>query len=141
MAKITPGRGTSSVARVVPQIVTARFKERVMPTDIEILDQAIANSEGVHRNLYTFRSMVKQLGEIKTQYQQTKDGLQSTEKYRDELHVQVEAARAEVAKAPQQRQQIVNEIAALNREIETKRTELQGLSNAIEQLKAMLRAA
>ena len=89
-------------------------------TDAEILDGAITNIEAVHRNLFTFRMMVKKLGDIKTQYDQTKVSLQSTEKYRDEVNAQVEAAKAEVAKAQKQRQEISNEIAALNREIETK---------------------
>ena len=110
-------------------------------TDAEILDGAITNIEAVHRNLFTFRMMVKKLGDIKTQYDQTKDGLQSTEKYRDDLHAQAEAAKAELAKFVQQRQETFKEVAALNREIETKRTELQSLSNAVNQIKAMLEAA
>jgi predicted nuclease with TOPRIM domain len=112
-----------------------------MPTDAETLDQAIANIEGVQRNLYTFRMIVKKLGDIKTQYDQTKDSLQSTEKYREELNVQVEAARAELANIAKQRQEISNEISALNLQITTKQTELKGLSDVREQIKAMLEAA
>ena len=112
-----------------------------MPTDAETLDQAIANIEGVQRNLYTFRMIVKKLGDIKTQYGQTKDSLQSTEKYREELNVQVEAARAELANIAKQRQEISNEISALNLQITTKQTELKGLSDVREQIKAMLEAA
>jgi predicted nuclease with TOPRIM domain len=112
-----------------------------MPTDSETLDQAIANMESLQHNLWTFRTMVKKLGDIKTQYDQTKDSLQSTEKYRDELIAQVEAARADLADIAKQRQQIVNEIAALNLQITTKQTELKSLSNVRDQIKAMLEAA
>jgi predicted nuclease with TOPRIM domain len=118
----------------------ARFKERAM-TDSEILDQSIANMEALQRHLYTFRKMVKELGDLRTQYQQTKDGLANAEKYRDDLHAQAEAAKAELAKAQQQRQETVNEIAALNSQIAAKRTEVQSLDNAREQIKAMLEAA
>ena len=78
---------------------------------------------------------------FKTQYDQTKDSLQSTEKYREELNVQVEAARAELANIAKQRQEISNEISALNLQITTKQTELKGLSDVREQIKAMLEAA
>jgi septal ring factor EnvC (AmiA/AmiB activator) len=110
-------------------------------TDAETLDQAIANIEGVQRNLFTFRAMVKKLGEIKTQHDQTKESLQNTEKQRDEVNAQVAAAKAELANIAKQRQGIVNEIAVLNREIETKRSEVQSLSNAHAQIKAFLEAA
>ena len=73
-----------------------------MATDAEILDQAIGNMESLQRHLFTFRAMIKKLGEIKTQHDQTKENLQSTERYRDDINRQVEVARAELAKIAQQ---------------------------------------
>jgi chromosome segregation ATPase len=110
-------------------------------TDIEILDQAITNMESLQRNLYTFRMMVKRLGDIKTQYDQTKVSVQSIEQQRDDINAQVEAAKDELAKVQKDRAETHNQLATLNREIEAKQAELQSISNAREQIKAMLEAA
>jgi septal ring factor EnvC (AmiA/AmiB activator) len=110
-------------------------------TDSEILDRAIANNESLHQHLWAFRAMVKKPGDIKTQYDQTKESLVETEKYRDELNAQLEATKAELAKAQKDRVETDKANAALNSQISEKRNELQGLSNSIEQFKAILRAA
>jgi septal ring factor EnvC (AmiA/AmiB activator) len=112
-----------------------------MPTDSEILDQAITNIEGVQRNLWTFRAMVKELGEIKTQYNQTKSSLEASKQQQDQLNAQLEAARVDLANIAKQRLEISKELSALNSQIAAKQTELQGLSNVREQIKAFLEAA
>ena len=104
-------------------------------TDIEILDQGIANIEGVQRCLYTFRRMVAEIGNLADQHKNLKSGIEGLRGDIAAVEKQAEDARAELAKIAQQRQQIVNEIAALKVEVATKQTELQGLSNAIEQCK------
>jgi septal ring factor EnvC (AmiA/AmiB activator) len=110
-------------------------------TDAEILDQAITNIEGLHKNLWSFRAMVKELGDIKTQYKQTKESLKNTEKYRDDLNSQVEAAKADLANIAKQRQETVREIAMAEKELASKRQEAKAVGDATAQIKAMLRAA
>jgi hypothetical protein len=43
-----------------------------MATDAETLDSAISAIEALRSNLWTWRAMVKELGDLKTQYRQTK---------------------------------------------------------------------
>jgi uncharacterized coiled-coil DUF342 family protein len=110
-------------------------------TDAEILDQAITNSEALHSNLWAFRAMVKELGEIKTQYKQNQEGLQNLAQQRDQLNAQVAAAQAELASVAQQRQQLVQEIAAAKKTLVDTRQETEALSAATAQIRAALEAA
>jgi septal ring factor EnvC (AmiA/AmiB activator) len=110
-------------------------------TDSEILDSAITNIEGLHRNLWTFRAMVKELGDIKTQFDATKSGLAVSRQQQDQLNAQLEAARADLANIAQQRLEISKELSALNSQIAAKQTELKSLGNVREQIKAFLEAA
>jgi septal ring factor EnvC (AmiA/AmiB activator) len=142
-AAATPKAWIFITVCAAPRIVTVRFKEATVTekTDAEILDQAITNSEALHSNLWAFRAMVKELGEIKTQYKQNQEGLQNLAQQRDQLNAQVAAAQAELASVAQQRQQLVQEIAAAKKTLVDTRQETEALSAATAQIRAALEAA
>src|SRR5262249_23811923 len=107
----------------------------------DILDQAIGNSEALMRHLYSLRKYATENGKLDDQYRALKGGIEAALSQRDDLQRQLEAKQGENANLAQQRKQLDQQLASLKSEIADKRTELNALTNAVEQIQTMLRAA
>jgi len=110
-------------------------------TDAEILDQAITNNEALHRHLWMFRAMVKELGELKAQYTQTKSSLEVTKQQEDKHIAELEAAKAELATTQNQLVKLKQEIVTLDAQLKDKLQELRNYTEAVDRIRANLNEA
>jgi len=102
--------------------------------DAEVLDAAISAIETLHWNLWAWRAMVKELGDVRAQYDSTKASLEVIKQQTDQLSVQLEAARAEFPTVQQQTVEAQKRNAELDREIEHKVQMLKQYSTAIDRI-------
>jgi chromosome segregation ATPase len=116
-------------------------KREVTNKDLEIIDKAIADHEVFQKDLFVLRRILGEIGKLDTAIAQTRRGLQTTEKSRDELNAQVEVARAELATVQKQQQGVRNEIATLDSQIKAKQIEFNQLCDAVDRIKQNLTEA
>jgi len=105
-----------------------------MAEDAEVLDAAISAIETLHRNLWTWRAMVKELGDVKTQYEGTKSGLEVFKQQGEQLSAQLEATRTELATVQQQEVETRQRVATLTAEVAEKERMLRAYSETIDRI-------
>jgi predicted nucleic acid-binding Zn-ribbon protein len=107
----------------------------------DILDQAITASETLMRHLYTLQKFVTETGKLDDQYKGFQRGIEGAKAQIADLQKQTRDAEAQLATITQQHRDVDKELATLNSQVSDKRSELKSVVDAIDQFKAMLRAA
>jgi chromosome segregation ATPase len=105
-----------------------------MAKDADVLDAAISAIETLHRNLWSWRAMVKELGDVKTQYDGTKSGLEVLRQQADQVSAQLEATRTELADTQNQNVELKKENVALAAEVAEKERMLRAYSETIDRI-------
>jgi chromosome segregation ATPase len=103
-------------------------------SDAEVLDKAIDAIEALHRNLWTWRAMVKELGDVKTQYDATKSGLAVFQQQQEALNAELEGLRTQLAAAQKEAARKQQAITELDAEIAEKQRMLEHYSKTIERI-------
>ena len=105
-----------------------------MAKDAEVLDKAITAIETLHRNLWTWRAMVKELGDVKTQYDAVKSGLQVAERQCEQVNAELEGAKTRLAAVQAQEVETRKQVAALTAEVAEKERTLTAYSASIDRI-------
>jgi hypothetical protein len=116
-------------------------KREVTNEDLAFIDKAIADHETVQRHFYTLRRILSEVGKIDTAISQSRQGLQVAQQYSDQVHAELEQAKAELAATQNQNVKLKQENVVLDGQLKDKLAELQRYSEAMDRIKKNLNEA
>jgi chromosome segregation ATPase len=109
-------------------------RREVTATDLQIIDAAIASHEVLYRNLWTTRTMLKEIGSLDQTHRGLKQGIEQVRAEGERTSSQLEQVRAELATAQRELVEKRKELAALTAEVEEKQRTLSDFSAEIDRI-------
>jgi len=111
----------------------ARHRE-VTNKDLEIFDAGIASQEAFYRNMWTIRTMLKEVGNLDQRHRSLKEAIAVIEQQCAQVNAQLEGVKAELAKVQQELVTGRQELATLTVAAAEKERELSAYSTAIDKI-------
>ena len=111
----------------------ARSRE-VTNKDVEIFDAGIASQEAFYRNMWTIRTMLKEVGNLDQRHRSLKEAIAVAEQRGAQVNAELETAKTRLATAQQEEIETRQRLARLTAEVEEKRRELSAYSEAIDRI-------
>ena len=111
----------------------ARHRE-VTNKDVEIFDAGIASQEAFYRNMWTIRTMLKEVGNLDQRHRSLKEAIAVIEQQCAQVNAQLEGVKTELTKVQQQTVEKRQELAELTAAAEEKRRELEAYSQSIDRI-------
>jgi len=102
--------------------------------DVEIFDTGIASQEAFYRNMWTIRTMLKEIGNLDQRYHAIKASIAVVEQQYEQLNAQLDGVKTELTKVQQELVAGRQELATLTTEAEAKRRELEAYSQSIDRI-------
>jgi hypothetical protein len=111
----------------------------VTPTDLEVIDKAIADHEKLQTTLYILRRVLGEIGKL--DIASVRRGVEAEQQQLDDLHKQSAAAHQQVKDVEQQLAAKQRELAAVEATIEQRTVVANQLNEAILRMRNLLEAA
>ena len=106
----------------------------VTDKDVEIFDAGIASQEAFYRNMWTIRTMLKEVGNLDQRHRSLKEAIAVIEQQCAQVNAQLEGVKAELAKVQQELVTGRQELATLTVAAAEKERELSAYSTAIDKI-------
>jgi len=115
------------------QEADARRRE-VGNKDLEMFDAAIASHEALYRNLWTIRTMLKELGNLEQHHRGLKEAIAVVERQCEQINGELEAAKTRLTTVQKQEGDARQRVAELTAAAAEKERELSAYSAAIDKI-------